>query len=165
MTTLFSSPAAEPQTLTLRRGRAALAALWLTQVGVAGMMLMAGGMKVSGASEMVALFDTIGTGQWFRYVTGGIEVISAVALRRRQLDALRDAEQAADLAFNADVAVEIHGDAPAEVVVAKRGLAVVLALQEECPASGRDGNFNRAGRRPGLLGMRRADAESEDQEE
>jgi len=29
---------------------------------------------------MVALFDAIGVGQWFRYVTGLIEVSSAIAL-------------------------------------------------------------------------------------
>ena len=29
---------------------------------------------------MVQLFDTIGMGQWFRYVTGGIEVGSAILL-------------------------------------------------------------------------------------
>ena len=29
---------------------------------------------------MVALFDAIGIGQWFRYVTGLVEVASAVAL-------------------------------------------------------------------------------------
>ena len=80
MTTLFSSPAAVSQTLTIRRGRPALIALWFTQIAVAGMMLMSGGMKLAGAPELVALFDAIGIGQWFRYVTGAIEVISAVAL-------------------------------------------------------------------------------------
>jgi hypothetical protein len=34
----------------------------------------------TGAPEMVGLFDAIGIGQWFRYVTGSIEVVSAVAL-------------------------------------------------------------------------------------
>ena len=29
---------------------------------------------------MVALFDAIGVGQWFRHVTGAIEIVSAVAL-------------------------------------------------------------------------------------
>jgi hypothetical protein len=29
---------------------------------------------------MVQMFGTIGLGQWFRYVTGGLEVISAVLL-------------------------------------------------------------------------------------
>ena len=80
MTTLFSSAAAASQPLTLRRGRGALIALWFTQVAVAGMMLMSGGLKLTGAPELVALFDAIGIGQWFRYVTGGIEVTSGLAL-------------------------------------------------------------------------------------
>jgi uncharacterized membrane protein len=29
---------------------------------------------------MVGLFDAIGIGQWFRYLTGGLEVLGAVAL-------------------------------------------------------------------------------------
>jgi hypothetical protein len=44
------------------------------------MFLFVGGLKLAGAPEMVALFDAIGIGQWFRYVTGSIEVVSAVAL-------------------------------------------------------------------------------------
>ena len=44
------------------------------------MFLLAGGSKLAGAAAMVALFDAIGVGQWFRYLTGGIEVVSAVAL-------------------------------------------------------------------------------------
>ena len=44
------------------------------------MFLLAGGSKLLGAPAMVALFDAIGIGQWFRYVTGIIEVGSAVAL-------------------------------------------------------------------------------------
>ena len=44
------------------------------------MFLLAGGSKLLGASAMVALFNTIGIGQWFRYVTGLIEVGAAIAL-------------------------------------------------------------------------------------
>jgi hypothetical protein len=44
------------------------------------MFLLAGGSKLLGAAPMVALFNVIGIGQWFRYVTGLIEVGSAVAL-------------------------------------------------------------------------------------
>jgi len=47
---------------------------------LAGMFLLAGGSKLLGAPAMVALFDTIGIGQWFRYATGLIEVASAIAL-------------------------------------------------------------------------------------
>ncbi|HEV3059796.1 MAG TPA: DoxX family protein [Vicinamibacterales bacterium] len=58
----------------------AIIVLWVAQVALAVMFLMAGGSKLVGAPAMVSLFDAIGWGQWFRYVTGIIEVISAVAL-------------------------------------------------------------------------------------
>jgi putative oxidoreductase len=64
----------------VRRGRAAVIALWAVQIALAGMFLLAGGSKLLGAAPMVALFNAIGIGQWFRYVTGLIEVGSAVAL-------------------------------------------------------------------------------------
>ena len=44
------------------------------------MFLFAGGSKLVGAPAMVNLFATIGLGQWFRYVTGAIEISAAVAL-------------------------------------------------------------------------------------
>jgi uncharacterized membrane protein YphA (DoxX/SURF4 family) len=65
---------------TSQRSRVALIALWITQVVLAGMFLMAGGSKLAGTPQMVALFDAVGLGQWFRYVTGAIEIVSAIAL-------------------------------------------------------------------------------------
>jgi hypothetical protein len=44
------------------------------------MFLMAGFSKLAGAEQMVGVYEQIGTGQWFRYVTGGVEVTSAVLL-------------------------------------------------------------------------------------
>ena len=67
-------------TPTSPRGRVAIIALWVTQIALAAMFLMAGGSKLIGAPAMVALFDAIGWGQWFRYVTGAIEITAAVAL-------------------------------------------------------------------------------------
>jgi putative oxidoreductase len=64
----------------LQRGRASLIALWLTQVALAVLFLMAGGSKLAAVPAMVSLFDAIGLGQWFRYVTGVIEVTSGIAL-------------------------------------------------------------------------------------
>ena len=64
----------------LQRGRAALIALWLTQVALALMFLMAGGSKLAGVPAMVSLFDQVGVGQWFRYVTGIIELTGGIAL-------------------------------------------------------------------------------------
>ncbi len=42
--------------------------------------LGAGSMKLIGNPDMIAVFDAIGAGQWFRYVTGLIEVVSAILL-------------------------------------------------------------------------------------
>ena len=80
MTTLLSSTAPVPHTLAVPRARVALVALWITQVAVAGMFVFVGSVKLTGAPELVALFDAIGVGQWFRYVTGSIEVVSGLAL-------------------------------------------------------------------------------------
>ena len=54
--------------------------LWILQIGAAGMFLMVGFFKLSGDPRMVGLFEAIGIGQWFRYVTGIIEVASAMLL-------------------------------------------------------------------------------------
>ena len=80
MTTLSSTSITASQTPAIPRGRAVRVALWLTQIALAAMFMFAGALKLTGAPEMVALFDAIGIGQWFRYVTGSIEVVSAVAL-------------------------------------------------------------------------------------
>ena len=68
------------QASPVRSGRAGLVALWIVQIALAGMFLLAGSSKLLGAPAMVGLFDAIGIGQWFRYLTGLIEVASALAL-------------------------------------------------------------------------------------
>ena len=65
---------ATENTPTLRRGRVATIALWVTQIALAAMFLFAGGSKLVGAPAMVDLFAAIGWGQWFRYVTGAVEI-------------------------------------------------------------------------------------------
>ena len=40
----------------------------------------AAGAKLAGVEMMVATFDTIGLGQWFRYLTGIVELAGAVLL-------------------------------------------------------------------------------------
>lgn len=64
----------------MRRSRIGRIALWVLQVGLAALFLFSGASKLAGAPAMVALFDAIGIGQWFRAVTGLIEVVSALAL-------------------------------------------------------------------------------------
>ena len=54
--------------------------LWVVQVLLAAAFLGAGYSKLSGAPEMVQSFELLGFGQWFRYLTGGIEVAAALLL-------------------------------------------------------------------------------------
>src|SRR5258708_30907048 len=53
--------------------------LWVLQIGAAGMFLMVGFLKLSGNPQLVGLFQAIGLGQWFRYLTGTLEVAGAVS--------------------------------------------------------------------------------------
>lgn len=62
------------------RSRGMTTALWTAQIAAAAIFLLAGTSKLAGAAPMVAMFDTIGIGQWFRYLTGTIEVVSGVLL-------------------------------------------------------------------------------------
>jgi len=54
--------------------------LWLLQIAAAGMFVMAGLSKLSGNEQMVGLFAAVGLGQWFRYLTGVLEVAGAILL-------------------------------------------------------------------------------------
>ena len=67
-------------TFTSSKARGARIALWVVQIALAAMFLFAGGSKLMGAPAMVAMFDAIGWGQWFRYLTGAIEASAGIAL-------------------------------------------------------------------------------------
>src|SRR5258708_4264006 len=54
--------------------------LWLLRVVVGLAFLAAGGSKLAGAPAMVAMFAKIGFGQWFRILTGLLEVAGAIGL-------------------------------------------------------------------------------------
>ena len=55
-------------------------AAWSLQVLLALAFLAAGGSKLAGAQPMVETFAKIGIGQWFRVLTGILEIAGAVAL-------------------------------------------------------------------------------------
>jgi len=67
-------------TIALRSFRVKSVAPWTAQIGAAAMFFLAGTLKLSGAEPMVHVFAAVGLGQWFRYLTGAIEVGSAVLL-------------------------------------------------------------------------------------
>lgn len=54
--------------------------LEFVELVLAAVFLLVGGAKLIGNPDMVALFRDIGVGQWFRYVTGAVEVTGAALL-------------------------------------------------------------------------------------
>jgi len=54
--------------------------VWGVRVLLALAFGAAGAAKLAGAQQMVQVFDAIGFGQWFRYLTGLVEVGGAVLL-------------------------------------------------------------------------------------
>jgi putative oxidoreductase len=53
---------------------------WGLRILAAAAFLAAGGAKLAGVPMMVGIFDHIGIGQWFRVVTGLVEVVGAMAM-------------------------------------------------------------------------------------
>ena len=72
MTTAHESP--------FPSGKAARIAIWVLQALAAAAFIAAGGAKLASVPQMVDIFQHIGVGQWFRYVTGAIEVVAGIAL-------------------------------------------------------------------------------------
>ncbi len=54
--------------------------LWGLRILVGLAFVFFGIMKLSGRPAMVAEFDVVGLGQWFRYFTGGLELIGGLAV-------------------------------------------------------------------------------------
>lgn len=54
--------------------------LWGARLLLALVFASAGIAKLIGAPQMVQVFDAIGVGQWFRYLTGGVEILGAALL-------------------------------------------------------------------------------------
>ncbi|MBC7784939.1 MAG: DoxX family protein [Burkholderiales bacterium] len=53
---------------------------WVLQVVLALVFAAAGTAKLAGAEQMVVNFEQLGFGQWFRVLTGTLEVAGAVGL-------------------------------------------------------------------------------------
>lgn len=52
----------------------------IIRILITAAFVAAGSAKLIGAEMMVATFDAVGLGQWFRYVTGALEVGAAILL-------------------------------------------------------------------------------------
>jgi putative oxidoreductase len=78
MTQSALTPAGAPIRAPERKG--ANVALWVLQALLALAFVGAASGKLLGKPEMVALFEAVGIGQWFRYVTGLLELTGALLI-------------------------------------------------------------------------------------
>jgi putative oxidoreductase len=65
---------------TVNRGRALIVTLWTGQILLAVFFAFTAAPKLLGDPATVASFESIGFGQWFRYLTGACELAGAVGL-------------------------------------------------------------------------------------
>lgn len=71
-----------------RQDRILTIIVWVLQVLLAFQFAGGGVFKLIGAPEMVAMFTTIGAGQWFRYLVGTLEIAGALGLLIPRLSGL-----------------------------------------------------------------------------
>ena len=74
-----SDPTAATPTLT-PPGKAANIALWVVQILLALAFIGAASGKLLGNPDMIGLYKAIGIGQWFRFVTGLLELTGAILI-------------------------------------------------------------------------------------
>lgn len=79
------------------RGHRVGVALWVLQILLAVLFAAAALPKLGGAPAAVAMFATIGVGQWFRYAIGVIELAGAIGLLVPRLAGLAALGLAADM--------------------------------------------------------------------
>jgi putative oxidoreductase len=91
--------------------------LWVVQGLLAAAFLMAGGSKLVGDGKMVEMFQQIGFGQWFRYLTGAIEVAGAIMLLIPRTAVIGGALLAVTMIAGIGTHLFLIGGSPAPAVV------------------------------------------------
>jgi uncharacterized membrane protein YphA (DoxX/SURF4 family) len=100
------------------------------------MFLLAGTLKLTGLAIEVQLFDTIGIGQWFRYVTGSLEVVGAIALVIPALAPFAAALLAAVMVGAIATHLFIVGGSPLPAIALLAITAAITYLRRERISSG-----------------------------
>jgi len=121
----------------MANSKAGNAVAWILQIAAAAMFLMAGGSKLAGAQPMVEMFDAIGVGQWFRYVTGTIEVVSALLLLMPSMAAIGAALLVCVMVGAIIAHLTILHTSPAMPIVLLIICVVVFVLRRDRMAVGR----------------------------
>lgn len=108
------------------RALAVTGLVWAFQILAAAQFFMTGLDKLSDAPVMVQLFAAVGFGQWFRYVTGTIEIVSSVLLLVPGVAALGAALLAMTMAGALIAHATVLPYSPAKVIVLLVMVSVVF---------------------------------------
>jgi putative oxidoreductase len=119
---------------TLTRGRALTTTLWTGQVLLAVFFAVAAAPKLLGDPTTVASFETIGFGQWLRYLTGACELAGAIGLLIPRLSGLAALGLAGVmLGATATNLFLLPGMAPIAVITALLGVVFILIARARKP--------------------------------
>lgn len=108
---------AKYMTASAASSRTARLVSWGLRILAAAAFLAAGGAKLAGVPMMVGIFDHIGIGQWFRVVTGLVEVIGAIALLVPATAALGGLLLAVTMVFAVLTHLFVIGGSPVPAIV------------------------------------------------
>lgn len=87
--------------------------LWVLQAALALVFFGAAMSKLTGDAEAVEMFDELGTGQWLRYVVGGLELAGAVGLLLPWLRSLAALGLATLMLCAVVITIFVFGEQPA----------------------------------------------------
>src|SRR5947199_7665460 len=111
--------------------RANTAPAWTLQILLAVAFLGAGGAKLAGVPMMVQIFDVLGLGEWFRIVTGLVEVGGGVVLLVPGLAAFGAAVLGTTMVFAALAHILVLPGSPLPAVVLFVLSALVVWLRRD----------------------------------
>ena len=110
--------------------------VWAFQLLAAAQFFLTGLDKLGDAPPMVQLFAAVGFGQWFRYFTGTVEIISAVLLLMPSRAALGAALLAATMIGALVAHITVLPFSPAKAIILLVMVIVVFwARRRELVAS------------------------------
>jgi uncharacterized membrane protein len=119
---------------TVNRGRARTATLWTGQIVLALFFVVAAAPKLFGDPTAVAMFETVGFGQWLRYLTGACEIAGAIGLLIPRLSGVAALGLAGVMVgATATNLFLLPGMAPAAVVTILLGVVFVLIARARRP--------------------------------
>jgi putative oxidoreductase len=119
---------------TATRGRGFTTVLWAGQILLAVFFVIAAAPKLLGDPATVASFESIGFGQWFRYLTGACELAGAIGLLIPRLSGLAALGLAGVMVgATATNLFLLPGMAPIAVVTVLLGVVFILIARARRP--------------------------------